>query len=228
MGEGRDKLQELIDGRPLLAHSILAFERCDAVHEIILVTRPDRQDSFTTLALEHGVKKIARVVSGGKERQDSVWAGLNALSASSEIVLIHDGARPCVTSEIITQCVEAARLKGAVIPAARVKDTIKRISSDSDFHEVGVGFRIEATLDRSALWAAQTPQTFRVDLIRRAYEPLIRNRMIVTDDATAVERLGHEVWIVESDPLNFKVTTPEDLLIANAILSNRGGEKQTA
>ena len=217
MGSGKDKLRHPIAGRPLLVHSLLAFDRCAAVHEIILVVRQDQQDAFKTLALKHGVTKLAQVVAGGVERQDSVWRGLQALSPSSEIVLIHDGARPCVTPEIITRCVEAARLRGAAIPASRVKDTIKQVDSN---------LQIKATLDRSALWAAQTPQTFQAELIRRAYEPLIRDGIIVTDDAAAVERLGHGVWIVESDPLNLKVTTPEDLLLADVILSGRGGENK--
>jgi len=223
MGADKDKLLQIVARRPLLAHSLLAFDRCDTVDEIILVVREDRQDSFKTLASEHGVSKLVHIVPGGLERQDSVWRGLQALSAFSEIVLIHDGARPCVTSRIITRCVEVARLKGAAIPASRVKDTIKKVTAAAEPHEDGTIFRIDATLNRSELWAAQTPQTFRVELIRRAYEPLIQKGIIVTDDAAAVERLGQASWIVESDPLNIKITTPEDLLLADTVLCGRSG-----
>jgi 2-C-methyl-D-erythritol 4-phosphate cytidylyltransferase len=209
MGPGVDKLQEIVDGQPLLAHSLRAFDGCPAVDEIVLVGREDRLQTYRVLVSKTGLRKVKAVIPGGIERQDSVWCGLQALSPSAEIVLIHDGARCCVNGDIITRCVETARAKGAAIPACRVRDTIKKAGAD---------LRIEATVDRSTLWAAQTPQTFRVELIRRAYEPLIRDRIVVTDDAAAVERLGQPVWIVETSHLNLKVTLAEDLMLAETIL----------
>ncbi len=215
MGEGVDKLMIRAAGLPLLAHALLAFEHCPDVDEIVLVSREDRKAICQELAREHRIAKLACVTTGGVERQDSVWCGLQAMAKNSDIVLIHDGARSLVTPDIISRCVAAARKDGAAIPASRVKDTIKRAAPD---------LRIEATVDRSQLWAAQTPQTFRTDLIRRAYEPLVRERVIVTDDAAAVERLGHPVTLVECDPLNLKITTPEDLLLAEIVLSKRNGK----
>lgn len=213
MGPGVDKLRQVIAGRPLLAHSLLAFSRSSIVDEIVLVSREDRREDYRRLADEHGVTKLSRIIAGGVERQDSVWCGLMEVSASSEVVLIHDGARPCVTHDIITRCVEGARSRGAVIPAARVKDTIKKAGAD---------LRIEDTPDRSMLWAAQTPQTFLTPLIKEAYEPLIRRKIVVTDDACAVERLGRPVWIVECPPTNLKVTTQEDFRLAGQILQAAG------
>lgn len=212
MGEGVDKLMLDAAGLPLLIHALLAFEHCREVNEIILVAREDRAACYKDLAKRSRITKLTNVVPGGTERQDSVWCGLQAVAKNSVIALIHDGARSLVTPDIISRCVAAAQLEGAAIPATRVKDTIKRVTAD---------LRIEATVDRATLWAAQTPQTFRTGLIRRAYEPLIRGRIVVTDDAAAVERLGHPVAIVECDASNLKITTPDDLAFAEIVLSRR-------
>jgi 2-C-methyl-D-erythritol 4-phosphate cytidylyltransferase len=217
MGPGVDKLMQAAAGKPLLVHALLAFQNCTEVSEIILVAREDRKVGYQKLAMEHGVSKLTKVVDGGHERQDSVWSGLQSLNAKTEIVLIHDGARCLITPEIISRCVDGARKKEAVIPASRVKDTIKRAQN----HSNAAHPEIETTVERASLWAAQTPQTFRVDLIRRAYEPLIKEKKIVTDDAAAVELLGKKVFIVECDSTNLKVTTPEDLWMAEIILSKR-------
>jgi 2-C-methyl-D-erythritol 4-phosphate cytidylyltransferase len=215
MGAGMDKLMLMAANVPLLAHALTAFQKCPDVDEIILVAREDRKDSYRQLASTHQIDKLVSVVPGGVERQDSVWCGLQVVSSKSEIVLIHDAARALVTPQIISNCVASARKMGAAIPASRVKDTIKRAQDATSPSQ------IEMTVDRSQLWAAQTPQTFRTELIRRAYEPLIRENVIVTDDAAAVEKMGHPVFLVDSDPLNLKITTPEDLLLAEIILSKR-------
>lgn len=220
MGPGVDKLMQIAAGKPLLVHALLAFQNCKEVDEIVLAAREDRKGEYQKLAKEHGISKLAKVVNGGQERQDSVWCGLQAMHSKAEIVLIHDGARCLVTAEIISRCVDGARKKEAVIPASRVKDTIKRVQNhQSDAHP-----EIETTVERTLLWAAQTPQTFKVDLIRRAYEPLVKERKIVTDDAAAVELLGKKVFIVECDSTNLKITTPEDLWMAEMILSKRRSE----
>lgn len=215
MGKDVDKLMLEIEGKPLLIHALLAFQECIDVDEIILVARQDRKERYWHLANQYEITKLLTVTEGGIERQDSVWAGLGKVNPKSSLVLIHDGARSLIVPELISRCVAAARLSGAAIPAMRVKDTIK----EANIHASPPS--IASTLDRSRLWAAQTPQTFRTDLIRRAYEPLVRAREIVTDDAAAVERLGHEVTLVEADALNLKITTPEDLLLAEIILSKR-------
>ena len=221
MGDDVDKLVLQVGSLPLIARVLLTFERCSNIDEIILVARKDRQDAYRSLALEHHISKLTSVIPGGVERQDSVWCGIQAISPNSKIVLIHDSARALVTIDIISRCVAIAQKTGAAIPAARVKDTIKRTISPTNARSNGSNPLVEATVDRSLLWAAQTPQTFRTDLIRRAYEQVIRDRLIITDDASAVEHLGHPVSIVESNPFNLKITTPEDLLLAEAFLSKQ-------
>ena len=217
MGEGIDKLMIPILKKPLLAYSLMAFQACSEVKEIVLVARTDRQSDYQAMAKEYSISKLKSVVSGGIERQDSVWVGLHSVSPKSEIVSIHDGARALISVDIISRCIASARQNGAAIPACRVKDTIKRAVPNAPKEEN----RVETTLDRSILWAAQTPQTFRTDVIRQAYKPLINNGIIVTDDSAAVERVGLSVSLVEGDPLNLKITTPEDLLIAEMVLLKR-------
>ena len=211
---GVDKLLIEVRGIPLLRRALDAFEACPAVDRIVLVAREDRIPEYTRLASEWHATKVSRIVPGGAERQDSVWNGLEALVPPPDIVLIHDAARALVAPELIGRCVVAAAESGAAIPAARVHDTIKRVASGDEA-------RVVETLDRSLLRAAQTPQTFRYTLIREAYEPLVRQRIIVTDDAAAVERTGHAVRIIESDGANMKVTTHEDILLAEMVLSQR-------
>ena len=211
---GVDKLLIEVRGIPLLRRVLNAFEACPAVDRIVLVAREDRIPEYTRLASEWRATKVSRIVPGGAERQDSVWNGLEALVPPPDIVLIHDAARALVAPELIGRCVVAAAESGAAIPAARVHDTIKRVASGDEA-------RVVETLDRSLLRAAQTPQTFRYALIREAYEPLVRQRIIVTDDAAAVERAGHAVRIIESGGNNMKVTTHEDILLAEMVLSQR-------
>ncbi len=226
MGPKVDKLMLCIAGRPLLVYTLLAFEHCPDVEEIILVARLDRQNTYRDLVSQHHISKLTAVIPGGVERQDSVWCGLQAVSSRCEIVLIHDGARAMVTSEIISRCIAVARSTGAAIPASPVKDTVKRVALLSQKAQKDTHLQVETTLDRTQLWAAQTPQTFHLNLIRQAYQPFIQNRTIVTDDATAVERMGHPVSIVETDPLNLKITTSEDLLLVEAILLERNNSSK--
>lgn len=211
---GVDKLLIEVRGVSLLRRALDAFEACPVVDRIVLVAREDRIPEYTRLATEWRVAKVSRIIPGGAERQDSVWNGLEALAPPPDVVLIHDAARALVTPDLIGRCAAAAHEWGAAIPAARVHDTIKRVASGDEG-------RVAETLDRSLLRAAQTPQTFRYALIREAYEPLVRQRIIVTDDAAAAERAGHAVRIVESDGANLKVTTHEDVLLAEMVLSQR-------
>lgn len=211
---GVDKLMIEVRGAPLLRHVLRAFGDCPGVDRIVLVARKDRIPEYARLASSWGISKVSNIVAGGAERQDSVWSGLEALVPPPEIVLIHDAARALVAPELIGRCISAAAEFGAAIPAARVNDTIKRVAD-------GDPTRIGETLDRSLLRAAQTPQTFRYGLIRAAYEPLIRQRLIVTDDAAAAERAAHPVHLVDSDATNLKVTNPEDVLLAEMVLSQR-------
>ena len=203
---GRPKQFIKIAGKPMLAWTVDAFQRVKAVDGIILVITPDQE----VLAKKIKSSKIIAIVPGGKQRQDSVRNGLAALPKGVQFVLIHDGARPAVLAATINGTIKAARQHGAAIAAVPVKDTIKRVASRE--------LRVVDTLDREGLWAAQTPQTFTVPLIKKAYEQLKHD---VTDDAGVVEKFGIPVKIVMGSYSNLKVTIPEDLSIMAAILKGR-------
>lgn len=209
MGPNIDKLFLELNECPVIAHTWRRFEQADPVDEIVLVVREGMQSAFTELAARFKFHKPFRVVVGGKERQDSVWNGLAALSSDSEIVAIQDAARPCTSQSLITATIEAARQTGAAVAAQPVTDTIKE-SSD--------GKRIERTLDRSRLWAVQTPQTFRVAIIRRALAEARRRSLVLTDDTAACELIGQPVELVLSAHPNPKVTRLEDLPFVAAVL----------
>jgi len=204
MGQPKQFLK--IAGKPMLAWTVAAFQRVKAVDGIILVVAQDQLD----LAEKIKASKIIAVVPGGKLRQDSVRNGLAALPKGVQVVLIHDGARPAVLAETINATIREAKQHGAAIAAVPVKDTIKRVAK----HEA----RVTETVDRDGLWAAQTPQTFTVALIKKAYEQLKHN---VTDDAAAVEMFGIPVRVVMGSYTNLKVTTPDDLPVAAALLKGR-------
>jgi 2-C-methyl-D-erythritol 4-phosphate cytidylyltransferase len=211
MGAGVDKLFLEVAGRPVVAHTWQRFEDAKCIGEIILVVRGSRQRKFKELAAKFRFKKPFRIVIGGAERQDSVWNGLEALSAAAEVVAIHDAARPCVSGELIGATVKCAAESGAAVAAQPVTDTIKE-SAD--------GKLIERTLDRSRLWAVQTPQTFRVGVIRRALMEVRRRQLIFTDDTAACELIGQPVRLVPCLTPNPKVTVPGDLPLVEALLKN--------
>ncbi|GIW07040.1 MAG: 2-C-methyl-D-erythritol 4-phosphate cytidylyltransferase [Dehalococcoidia bacterium] len=199
---GGDKIFADLAGAPLLAHTVAAFEASPVIDGIVLVLRSETATRGEALAAERGWKKLRAVTVGGARRQDSVLAGVRR--AEADWVLIHDAARPLVTPEIIERGLEAARETGAAIAALPVRDTIKRVEND----------RIIATVDRARLWAAQTPQVFRTELIELALE----SDRDVTDDAAAVEALGVPVRVFLGSERNLKVTTAADLALAEAIL----------
>jgi len=209
MGPGVDKLFLQLDGCPVLAHTWRRFDQSPCIDEIVLVLRDGAQSAFNALARQQRFRKTFRLVVGGKERQDSVWNGLEALSPESEIVAIQDAARPCTSEALVAATVAAARDSGAAVAAQHVTDTIK---------ESGDGKLIERTLDRSRLWAVQTPQTFRVAVIRRALGEVRRRGLLVTDDAAACELIVQPVQLVLSSQPNPKVTRPEDLPCVEALL----------
>jgi 2-C-methyl-D-erythritol 4-phosphate cytidylyltransferase len=171
------------------------------------------QDAFAELAREHVFRKKFQLVAGGKERQDSVWNGLAALSPDARIVAIQDAARPCTSERLITATVEAARETGAAVAAQPVTDTIKE-SSDGKF--------IQRTVDRSRLWAVQTPQTFQVEIIRRALSEVRRQGLPITDDTAACELIGQPVKLIHFNQPNPKITRPEDLAYVELLLRNPG------
>ena len=211
MGANIDKLFLELAGRPVIAHTWQRFNDAACIDEIILVVRDGMQDAFSELAEQFGFKKPFRFALGGKERQDSVWNGLEQLSANSDIVAIQDGARPVTGEPLILATIEAARATGAAVAAQRVTDTIKE-SKD--------GQTISRHLERKDLWAVQTPQTFRVDVIRRALAAVREKNLAVTDDTAACELIGQSVKLVESATPNPKVTVAADLDYIESLLKN--------
>jgi len=211
MGANVDKLWLEVAGRPVVAHTWKKFNDAECVDEIILVVRDGMQPEFNRLAEQFGFQKPFRLVAGGAERQDSVWNGLAAVSAKTEIVAIQDAARPCTTEKLIAATIAAARETGAAVAAQQVTDTIK---------ETADGKIISRTLDRSKLWSVQTPQTFRVEVIRRAMAAARGQKLILTDDTAACELIGQAVRLVKSESPNPKVTVPGDLPFVERLLNN--------
>jgi 2-C-methyl-D-erythritol 4-phosphate cytidylyltransferase len=211
MGPQTDKLFLPVAGRPLIAHAWGRFDAAACIGEIIMVVRKGMEGTFSEVAAEFGFRKPFRFAHGGKERQDSVWNGLQALAPATEIVAIQDAARPCTSLALIEATIAAAREEGAAVAAQPVSDTIKQ--SDDGSH-------ISRHLDRSRLWAVQTPQTFRVDVIRRALAQVREKGMEVTDDTAACELISQRVKLVSSLAPNPKVTRPEDVHYVEMLLKN--------
>jgi len=208
-GDSNKQFRELL-GKPVLWHALAAFEQCDAVEAMVVVRRADCARQADELA--GGFRKIVAITDGGVERQNSVWNGLEKCPAATEIVAVHDGARPLVTPQLIEATIQSARAHGTGIAATKIVDTIK---------EADEGRVILRTVDRTKLWAVQTPQTVRYELLRRAYAAVLEQGMVVTDEAAAVERLGEAVRLVNTPFLNLKVTVPSDLAIVEALLRAR-------
>ena len=205
---GIDKVMAPLGGEPMIARTVRAFQECDAVAEIVIVTREDLILPITGLCKAY--PKVTAVVSGGNSRQESVGKGLNALSKEVKLAAIHDGARPLITWQLIDCCIRAANTYGAAAPSIPVKDTIKTV-------EGGI---VVNTPDRSKLRAVQTPQVFDIDLLKGALLKAYQDGAEVTDDCSAVERLGMKVKIVDGDERNLKVTTRMDLKIAEMLLED--------
>ena len=220
-GEQREDLDDYLKGvfgkrlTPGPLHLQLAANKTPL---LLITTNFDTllEQAFADLAEKWGFTKPHRLVVGGKERQDSVWNGLDALDPGTEMVAIHDGARPCTAERLIADTIEAARTLGAAVAARRVSDTIKE--SDS-------GHLIARTVERARLWAVQTPQTFRVEVIRRALAAVRQGGLLVTDDAAACELIGHPVTLIEGVAPNPKVTVPADLPYVELLL--RGAQRGT-
>jgi 2-C-methyl-D-erythritol 4-phosphate cytidylyltransferase len=208
MGGGPNKQFRQLLGQPLIRYSLTAFEQCPLVTEVVVVRHPDYAVEAAQIARDF--KKVCALVDGGVERQNSVWNGLE--NATGEIVAVHDGARPLVTPSLIEATIQSARQYGTGIAATKVVDTIKEATPDRT---------VERTVDRTKLWAVQTPQTVRRALLREAYGAVFKIGVIVTDEAAAVEMLGHRVDLVETPFLNLKITTPHDLAMAEALLRQR-------
>ena len=196
-------------GKEILAHTVEVFEKAENIRDIILVTGADSLQDVKDMTQEYGWQKIISIVAGGKERQDSVWNGLQAVPKDTEIVLIHDGVRPFVTEDILNLSIETALEMGGCVAGVPAKDTIKVCNSEN--------IAID-TPDRSTLWQIQTPQTFRKERIVKAYAQAKEKGFVGTDDASLVEYSGYPVKVIMGSYRNIKITTKEDLLIGEAFL----------
>lgn len=204
--KGIDKVMAELDGEPIIVRTARAFQNCDAIREIVIVTREDLIRKITDLCA--GFSKVTAVVAGGADRPESVRNGLNMLSSKVRLAAIHDGARPLIAEVVIDRTVRAAHTYGAAAPGVPLKDTVKVVE----------GGMVKETPDRSRLQAIQTPQVFDIQLLTGALEKAKKDKASITDDCSAVERLGMSVKIVEGDERNIKVTTAMDLKIAEALL----------
>ncbi len=207
-GSGQPKQFVEILGKPIIIHTLERFEACPPVDEIVLVLSAPMIEEFEISNFRSEITKLKKIVAGGATRAESVRNGLNAVDPASEIVAVHDGARPLVTSAEIAATIEKARETGAACLVAPVTDTIKTIRGDE----------ISGTLDRDKLRRALTPQAFRIEVLRSAFA-IGDTSEAVTDECYSVEKLGHPIAIVEGSSRNIKITRPEDLIFAEAILS---------
>ena len=209
---GFDKLFAAIAGKPVIAHTIRAFERANSVGGIVVVAREDRHDEIKTMVRDENFQKIRSIVGGGERRQDSVQAGLNRVDRQAKYVAVHDAARPLVTPEQIDRVFAQCQIHGAASLAEPINDTLKRADAD---------LLVTESVDRQKLYAMQTPQMFERALLDEAYRAIFAENVLVTDEVSAVERLGRKVALVLSDDFNFKITYPHDLPLAEFVLERR-------
>jgi 2-C-methyl-D-erythritol 4-phosphate cytidylyltransferase len=211
---GFDKLFALLNDKPVVAHTLSAFESADCVDEIIVVGRSDRVTELKELVRQSGFRKVVQVIAGGEQRQDSVRRGLDLVGAGVKYVAVHDAARPLITAEQIARVLSAAREHGAAALVEPVTDTLKRAD------EKGL---VTGGVPRDGLFAMQTPQIFERELIRAAYKTVAEKNLTVTDEVSAVEYHGGKVVLVPNDDWNVKITYPRDLLLAQSAISRRSG-----
>ena len=207
--EGLDKQLEVLDGTPVLAHTLEALSYSDWIDELVVVTRSDMIPAVLELVKDFEILKVRSVVAGGETRQQSVWMGIQAVSPQTAYVAIHDGARPLVGQQVIAESVIEAIRYGAAAAAVPVVDTIKVANSDK---------MIDHTPDRSKLYAVQTPQVFRLDRYKEAMEMAKNQGKDYTDDCQMLEAIGQQVYLSSGEYTNLKITTPTDLLMAQLIL----------
>ncbi|MGG0413508.1 2-C-methyl-D-erythritol 4-phosphate cytidylyltransferase [Peribacillus simplex] len=213
MKAGKNKLFIELSGIPIIVYTLRVFEEDPDCRGIILSINPAEKDYFSQLIAAYGLKKVKKLVMGGKERQQSVYNGLQ--HAGEEIILVHDGARPFINLGQISELTTAASLHGGAVIAVPVKDTIKKAANK----------KVVETVERSSLWAVQTPQAFRVSILKKAYEQAEAEAFLGTDDASLLERINEQVVIIEGNYDNIKITTQEDLYFAEAILHKQHGKR---
>lgn len=211
---GGDKLMMELCHVPVLARTLLAFQQSPLVDEIIVVTRMEKIMDVADICKKYGVTKAKKVIRGGTSRMESALAGVSEVSCGTKLIAIHDGARPLVTQDVISRAVYAASDYLAAVPAIPSVDTLKNVEDE----------QVIATLDRECIMRVQTPQVFDADLIKGALTVAAVKALPITDDCSAIELMGVKVKAVEGDPNNIKLTTPNDVMLAEAILRDRGDE----
>ncbi len=217
MNQNINKMFLPLKGKPLIAHTLEVFYSLDIIQGIVLVVSPGEEDMMREKVLDvYPPKKPIKLVCGGAERQHSVYNGLKDLPSDTQLVAIHDGARPLITPQVIERSFEVAKKWGAAVAGMPVKDTIKLVDASG---------KVKDTPDRNYLWLVQTPQTFSYPLIMEAHDKATRDNFLATDDSSLVERLGRDVYMIEGGYENLKITTPEDIAIAEGILTARERNK---
>lgn len=209
---GRDKVMLELAETPVIVHTLRALESCSRIHEIVVVTREDLLIPVSKLCREYMLNKVSKVVVGGSTRAQSVYLGVQEVSKQAALIAIQDGARPLLSQNVLQDVIVAAEKNGAAAPAIPLKDTVKKA-------ENGI---VTETPDRSTLYAVQTPQVFEADLIRAALYKAVEENLPITDDCSAVELLGMKVTLTQGSDENIKITTPADLILAEALLAWRG------
>jgi len=212
---GEDKLFYDIKNKPVLAYTLDAFQKCDSIDDIIVVAQEENFDRIAGICRKYGFKKVSKIMKGGRARAESVINGVYAASGKASLIAIHDGARPCIDTEIIEKTIQAAAKYHAAAPAVSVTSTIKKVDN-------GV---ISKTVDREGIYEVQTPQIFRAEIIKGALTNAVRKSVDITDDCMAVEMIGVPVRITEGSRNNIKITEPEDLLIVESYLTAGVSEK---
>lgn len=207
---GINKLLEPLDGIPVLVRTLTALERAQRVDSIVIATREEDLITVSQLCKTYGITKCTKVIRGGEDREHSVLLAALEAEPDTELLAVQDGARPLVSPVLIDRVIEAAQRCGAAAPAIPVKDTIKTVREDG---------AVEETLERSRLRAVQTPQVFEVSLLKAALQAALEEGAVLTDDCSAVERLGKVVYLIEGEETNLKITTPTDLILAEALLA---------
>jgi 2-C-methyl-D-erythritol 4-phosphate cytidylyltransferase len=207
----------LLDGKPIVVHSLEMMEACSLIESVVVVVHEQHINDFDKSIQKHSLSKIKQVVVGGRTRCQSVMNGLAVLDADTQYVVIHDGARPMISLELLTQAVNRCYEDAAVIVGVPVKPTIKRVHPEKHV--------VEATFDRRVMWEIQTPQVFRKDIINKAHKD--NKDLLASDDSLLVERAGYKVKVVRGEYSNIKITTPDDMIIAQAFIDKNKSHKDT-
>ena len=213
---GFDKLTYMLSGQPVLIRAMMPFVKSPLVQELVVVTRADRLEEIADLCAQYQVGKLTAVVAGGKTRTESAMAGVAAVRGDCGLIAVHDGARPFVTQELIERCVRKASIQYAAVPVLKSTDTLREVDDSGT---------LAGTCDRDRVVRIQTPQVFEAALLKGALTDAVNRQLTFTDDAAAVERMGLSVQTVEGDEENIKLTTPQDLLLAEGILERRGEKR---